>query len=1067
MPGTARTPDFVDFESRADKSQCDLKKIGGRAYWEHPTAEVICAVLQVEGEIVEWAPGDRCPYGRTRPDAVAAHNMMTFDRHAWRRLGWPEPRRYIDTMHLAARAGYPGSLDKLLTRLLGRRKDKEGNAFTLRLSQPSKAKARLGQLPLITPEVLRRVMAYCRDDLTGTVGLWPFLEDFLDVETDAEEVDRLINDRGICFDVALAKALLREDARHGAEGVGVDPRVLDKRETVEWLRHLGARITNPDTNTMRRLQKQHAPDGKVPNPAIVKFATERLFVSGIRHAATFCKWMRESGATDCHSATADEVEQYEHHPKRAVRELVQARTALASIVRGKLEAGIARVSPDGRLRDMFKYWAAHAQPNSEPVRTPLGWVAMGELRVGDVIQGRTGPTRVAGTYPQGLRQVYRVTFSDGSWTRCDAEHLWSVRACGKPRVIRLRDLGDLSYGKRHRYTVPFVADRTERPDVLPIDPYTLGALLGDGCMVGDCPRFTSGDPEIAARFQLNGVRAVVRPVPGKKAFHYRFVISTANATSCGHGGRAVRGLCVGCYYALVRRGEPLPPRRRNPLRVALEGLGLWGHDSFTKFIPPEYGLASFAARVELLRGLFDTDGSAKSPGVVKYATCSPHLRDAVIELVQSIGGTARAYVERLGDGVIYSVNCHIPVDVCPFGLERKARRWTGTRRAPWRAVVSVEKDGVEESTCIEVEASDHLYITRGYIVTHNTGRWAGVGLQPHNLTRPDDIFEKWTDKDIRRRVRDVIAGAHVHPLEMPMLLRACLYAEPGCVFVERDFKGVEARGLAWTAEDAAALAVVASGADPYKAMASRIFGVPVEEIGKDERRQIGKIAELMLGYGAGARKFQSNADKELAKIGKTLADVGTDGQTVVDTWREVHAPIVQFWADIENAAKDAIGGHTGLCGLRNMFRFESDGKDVALILPSGRFVLYPGMRFASRRDATLANEALTKKGLEGNRRPGGIVFDGHRGVDWTYGGKLTENAVQAMCRCLLAAALVRAERRGLKMVIHIHDSAGAEVPRALRKIAARTLDECMLELPQWAYDFPIDCDGFTGERYRK
>jgi hypothetical protein len=988
---------LLDFETR---SRADLKAIGGRNYAAHESTEVLCCVLHDtdSGEWATWTPGDPVPFDG-RPQALAAHNAVGFDMHVYRRLGWPEPvEPWIDTSELARRAGLPGALDALGVRWLQRPKDKEGSRFTLSLSRPSRAKARLGQLPELTPETMARVTTYCRSDVEIMAHGWPMLEPWADMgelENATLALDRAMNERGIGFDVQLAARLLECDA-HLADAV----LEASARE---------ARMTAEEVATIARSPKQ---------------------------------FTEFTGAPD---AQAETVEKLVDEPGE-VGAIARARQALASIVKGKLEAGLARVSPDGRLRDSMRYYGAHAQPNSEPVRTPSGWTAMGALRVGDFVQGRSGSVRVIGVYPQGRRDVYRVTFSDGSWTRCDADHLWKVRTHrGEMQTLRLRDFGSLRYGKRHRYMVPLIADRAERADDVPIDPYTLGAFLGDGCMLGKCPRFTSNDPEIVGRFKLPGLRVVSRSVLGKRSTHYRFVINAANVTTCGHSGRAVRGLCVGCYYARVRSGEDLPPRRRNPLRVALERLGLWGRDSFTKFVPAVYMRASFAARVELLRGLFDTDGSAKSPGVVKYATCSPHLRDAVIELVQSIGGTARAYTEPLGEGVIYDVNCHMPVDVVPFTLTRKVQRWRGVRRAPWRAIVSVEPDGEEESTCIEVDTPDHLYVTRGYVVTHNTGRWSHRGLQPGNMPRPAKRFEKWTDVDICRRAEEVLAGAWCDAEELVLLLRACFVAREGHTFIVEDFSGVEARALAHAAEDFPALEVFRTGGKPYHIMAGRIFGCSPETITKgDPKYTTGKIAELACGYGMGGNKFEWTA----AKAGVDLRAIGVDPFAVVAAWRELHRPIVRFWYAMQEAAMKAVDGYSSRVGL---FEWTCNGEgDVALLLPSGRPIVYPEMH-------TVAGEKGPQLRFRG----------GKSGVEYTYGGKLVENAIQAECRDLLAGALVACERDGIEAVLSVHDEGVWEVPTSAVAEAREEIHARMTCVPEWCEGFPLGAEGFVGTRYRK
>jgi DNA polymerase len=297
------TPLLFDVESR---SRCDLKTVGGRGYWAHPSTEAMCVVFSYAGERVVWTMGDPYPFS-CAPELAVAHNAYGFDRHAWRRLGWPEPEQWGDTSVLARKAGLPGSLDALAKRWLGLEKDKEGSRYTLSLSRPSRAKARLGQLP---PIDMARVVRYCTNDVVVLEHGWPLLEPWFEVERDIECVSLAIEDRGIAFDVELARALLDADARLAREALG----------------------TRDATSIRAPLQ-------------FTALVNDRLAQLGDPHRIG--------------DATKASVETLLTHPDPFIQELVHARQALASIARGKLEAGLARVSPDGRLRDNARYIGAH------------------------------------------------------------------------------------------------------------------------------------------------------------------------------------------------------------------------------------------------------------------------------------------------------------------------------------------------------------------------------------------------------------------------------------------------------------------------------------------------------------------------------------------------------------------------------------------------------------------------------------------------------------------------------------------------------------------------------------
>ena len=323
------TPTFVDFES---VSRCDLRKHGGRLYWEHPSTRVLCAVLHgpgVGGGRLEWWPalGPLFLPGDPPVECMAAHNARGFDLFAWRRLGWPEPRRVVDTSHAARRAGMAGALSALAALVGHDVKDKEGSRLTVGLStcrRPTKAlgpgreitpavwstlsadeKRERGVQKDPTPEELARIVQYCGRDVDAMVEAWPLIEPFAHAEPEVEAADAAVNDRGICFDRELAEALLAIDdaqAKAACASVGLAP-------------------------------------------------------SELRSPARFAAHVAAAGgfAPDATSAT---VEALTRVPGR-VGALAEARLALASIARGKLEAGRARCSADGRLRDSMKIIGAH------------------------------------------------------------------------------------------------------------------------------------------------------------------------------------------------------------------------------------------------------------------------------------------------------------------------------------------------------------------------------------------------------------------------------------------------------------------------------------------------------------------------------------------------------------------------------------------------------------------------------------------------------------------------------------------------------------------------------------
>jgi len=307
--------------------------------------------------------------------------------------------------------------------------------------------------------------------------------------------------------------------------------------------------------------------------------------------------------------------------------------------------------------------------------------------------------------------------------------------------------------------------------------------------------------------------------------------------------------------------------------------------------------------------------------------------------------------------------------------------------------------------------------------------------------------------------------------EVNVLLRACLMAAEGCMLVCCDYSQVEARGLAWAAGDHEAMRAFQGGGDPYAKLACRLFGIAAEVFSKETHKQprdTSKKAELGCGYGMGAPKFKVTAEKG-GMVWKAPTCAGgpcTDplcgfeeadyqgrvfthgARTIVNTWREVHAPIVGFWQALQDAAITAAHGGRAHVG---PYSFGKVGGDVWCMLPSGRPIVYPRMKVG--RDAK-GRPRLHYWGTEGHPED-------------LYGGKLAENVTQALCRDLLAAALVKVEAAGLPVVLHVHDEIVIEVPCIQAEAALHQLSAIMQDLPPWAAGFPVAADGFVCRRYMK
>ncbi|MEX2044995.1 MAG: AAA family ATPase, partial [Opitutus sp.] len=364
-----------------------------------------------------------------------------------------------------------------------------------------------------------------------------------------------------------------------------------------------------------------------------------------------------------------------------------------------------------------------AQPLHALVLTPDGFRAIGELRPGDKIITPEGTiAHVRGIYPQGIKPIYRVHFSDGRSCECCSDHLWkvwtriSVWSPSKRKKIRSRGWRIVPLGhvqcrltehrsEWERMGVPLPTPCATLPAIaLPCDPYVLGALIGDGNL-GEAVLLTTTDLELRER-----VASLVAPLG----------VRLKPVTL--HGADTIT-------FRLIAGGKG----RSNPLRDAIKRLGL-AVNSEAKFIPSLYFKASSAQRLELLRGLLDTDGTVDQQGNVSFTSSSLRLAKDFQKLAWSLGciatfgatkKTTFTYngVKKSGRDA-YTIFVQHPEPASLFSLQRKKQRTIRhhpRKRLGLRVrITAVEPLIPEECVCISVDSASGLYITDNFVVTHNT-----------------------------------------------------------------------------------------------------------------------------------------------------------------------------------------------------------------------------------------------------------------------------------------------------------------------------------------------------------
>lgn len=410
-----------------------------------------------------------------------------------------------------------------------------------------------------------------------------------------------------------------------------------------------------------------------------------------------------------------------------------------------------------------------------------------------------------------------------------------------------------------------------------------------------------------------------------------------------------------------------------------------------------------------------------------------------------------------------------------------------------------------------------------------TLRWAGKGFQPQNLARGYYADEE-LDRGIAALLKGRAHRRFDVSKLAATTVRSCIIPAPGKKFVVADYSNVEGRGLAWISGEQTALDVFAAGRDIYCETAGKMFRLDpgfIKENRKD-LRQIGKACELGLGYGGGVAaflQFAKNLGLDLYQMAQDMDGTFPDHiwaaarrgyefariqeknkrapkgkkadrpaydlprkvwmtcDAIKRMWRESHPETVAFWQDLEDAAQAAIKnpGRAFWAGARvrengdravkitrtftrDEFGDKVPGWWLKVELPSGRVLSYPGIGLSVEFEV---DEDTGKK----NKRVR-IKYQGENqttrqwGWQFTYGGKLAENIVQALCRDLLAWSMPVVEAAGYPIILSVHDELITETPDDDRYNVAE-LEEAMCHLPSWARGFPLAAEGDIMYRYRK
>lgn len=339
---------------------------------------------------------------------------------------------------------------------------------------------------------------------------------------------------------------------------------------------------------------------------------------------------------------------------------------------------------------------------------------------------------------------------------------------------------------------------------------------------------------------------------------------------------------------------------------------------------------------------------------------------------------------------------------------------------------------------------------------NRTGRWAGRLLQLQNLSKNHISHIEIPREMIRARDWESVEMMYDDVADiLSQLVRTALIAPSGKVFSVADFSAIEARVISWLANEKWRMDVFHGDGKIYEATGAKMFNVPISAITKGSvLRDKSKISELALGY-----EGSLGALKRMGGERMGLSD--TEMMSLVRKWRSANPAIVDMWKEIDEASKEAVRYQRPVsCTCRNII-FNCDGEFMTIQLPSGRKLFYYGPKFKDKKigRSTMPTRVLCYQGVVQETKQWGEID--------TYGGKLTENIVQAISRDLLGNSMLNLEANGYYPVCHIHDEILSEVPEKNAQAYYEEMASIMGTPPEWASDLPLRADGYITSFYLK
>lgn len=471
----------------------------------------------------------------------------------------------------------------------------------------------------------------------------------------------------------------------------------------------------------------------------------------------------------------------ESRPSDSIRQRVKEwkeKPEIGCMLQGEIFNTITRGGRKGKLYIRSAgSGVGKAAPNYTKIPTPNGWTTIGEIKAGDYLFDRFGkPTKVLAIYPQKeKKQIYKVYFKSGRVAECCNEHLWSYysnlndKNPNKLITSTLQEIIDNPKGLKnnkgaYRWSIPVCEPVQYSEKILPIKPYIMGLILGDGSFrykeSNKSFSFSSNDEELVKSIAIN--------------MGYNFY-------------KKHKGNDYSWYFE---------SNFKNHKNVWVEDIlkdypELWDKKSEDKFIPKEFLYGSVEQRFDLLAGLLDTDGSIDKKGRINFTTISLALRDNVIELCESLGMTCSFLVDKRAEkyttGECYRIDIKAISESKKrmFKLKRKIElvyEYLNNNKRKERkdrdSIIKIEATGkYTDMTCFYVDNDEHLFLMNDYICTHNTRSMVGDACHIAYPIRFDPKVGKWVSTGSCEKVLYVMTEQDIEEIDTMIMAYLTGYNE--------------------------------------------------------------------------------------------------------------------------------------------------------------------------------------------------------------------------------------------------------------------------------------------------